>query len=108
MQYIQRYNLVPKKNGAFRDWLQNNSPAVSENAPEGWKYVGTWFTVRGFGKFDVETRWELADYAALGAGWGNETFQKLSTEWFEFIDTSIVGEVALMKSNTDILVQPGF
>ena len=108
MQYIQRYYLSPKKTGAFRDWLQKNSPALIENAPEGWKYIGTWFTVRGFGRFDVETRWELADYAALGNRLENETLQKLNAEWFEFIDTSIVGEVALMKSDTDIFITPGY
>ncbi len=107
MQYVQRYYLQPKKAGAFRDWLQKNGPALIENAPEGWKYIGTWFMVRGFGKFDVETRWELADYAALGAGFGNDNLQKLNAEWFEFIDPGLVGEVALMKSDTDILIQPG-
>ncbi len=108
MQYVQRYYLQAKKVGAFRDWLQKNCPAIIENAPEGWKYLGTWFMVRGFGRFDVETRWELADYSALGAGSGNETMQKLNAEWFEFIDTGLVGEVALMKSDTDIWIQPGF
>ncbi len=108
MQYIMRFNPLPKKAGAFREWLQKNAAGIGENQAEGWKYLGTWFTVRGFGKFTCETRWELTDYAALGADDpGNETAEKLNQEWYDFVDLAGAFEVCLMKSDADILIAPG-
>jgi hypothetical protein len=104
MQYIMRYHLKPMEEAAYKQWLEANSAAIRENAPEGWTYVGTWFTVRGFGQYEVEDRWELDDYAALGAGWGNETFQQLVREWWEFGDQNRDGEVYLMKSAADVWI----
>jgi hypothetical protein len=72
-----------------------------------WTYVGTWFTVRGFGQYDCEVRWELADYAALGSGFGTEAFQQAMLEAQEYIDSSRGGETYLMKSAADIRMQKG-
>jgi hypothetical protein len=65
------------------------------------------FTVRGFGQFDCEIRWELADYAALESGFGAATFQQALLETQEYIDSSGGGETYLMKSAADVLVQKG-
>ncbi len=107
MQYIQRGNLKLHKVGEFHEWLARNEALIKEHAPEGWTYLGTWFTVRGLGKFDCETRWELSDYAALGADWGNETFQDLIRQWVEFIEPSVPGETCMMKSAADIRIFKG-
>ena len=104
MQYIVRFHLKPRQSPAFRKWLLENESLLKENAPEGWTYAGTWFTVRGFGRYDCETRWELDDYDALGAGWGNETYQRLMREWMEFADLARDGERSLMKSTADVRV----
>ena len=108
MQYITRYNIKPRKASEFRDWLRKNAEQLAANAPTGWKYLGTWCTVYGFGKYDCEDRWELDGYAALGADFGNETYQQLFLEWFEFLNTSRDAETCLMKSATDIAIPPGF
>jgi hypothetical protein len=107
MQYIQRANLKPFKAAAFQQWLLDNASLLAEHAPEGWTYVGTWFTVRGFGQYDCEVRWELADYAALGSGFGTEAFQQAMLEAQEYIDSSRGGETYLMKSAADIRMQQG-
>jgi hypothetical protein len=107
MQYNQRYSLILYKGGEFRQWLANNATLLAKNAPEGWTYLGTWFTVRGFGKHDCETRWELTDYNALGADFGTEAFQKAMLEWFDFVELSIPGDTALMKSATDVDILKG-
>jgi hypothetical protein len=104
MQYIMRYHLKPLKAPEFQKWLLENEPLIAENEREGWTYLGTWFTVRGLGRYGCETRWELDDYAALGAGWGNETTQRLTREWIEFVDQSRDGETYLMKSTSDVSV----
>ena len=107
MQKINRYHVKPLRGTEYRQWLLENEPLVAENTPKGWTYLGTWFTVLGFGKYGCETRYEIDDYDALGAGFGNETYQKLILEWVEFIDLTKEGETYLMKSATDVSVMPG-
>jgi hypothetical protein len=77
---------------------------LRENTPEGWKYLGTWFTVHGLGRYDCEVRWEVRDYSDLGGGFGNETYQRLLREAFEFGDEYSKGESCLMKSAQDIRI----
>jgi hypothetical protein len=89
---------------ASHKWLLENESLIKDNAPEGWTYLGTWFTVRGLGTYECESRWELDDYDSLGAGWGNETYQRLIREWREFIDLARNGETYLMKSAADVSV----
>ena len=107
MQYVTRYSLKPAKAGAFRQWLSDNATLLAKEAPEGWTYLGTWFTVRGLGRYDCESRWELTDYSALGAGFGTEAYQNAVLAFLEFVDTSIPGEATLMKSTTDIAIPKG-
>ncbi len=107
MQYIVRYDVAPKKAGEFRQWIIDNDQAMRDHQPEGWAYLGTWFTVLGFGQYQVESRFEVDDYARLGSGFGDEALQRLQLEWFEFIDTRRPGETYLMKSATDVQVMEG-
>jgi hypothetical protein len=107
MQYVARYDIKPWKAEAFRAWLEENEATYADNAMEGWTYLGTWGTVHQLGRFDCETRWELDDYASLGADWGNETFQKLQLEWWEFIDQSRDMETSIMKSVSAVSIMPG-
>ncbi len=107
MQYIVRYDVAPKKAGEFRKWLMDNDQTMRDHQPDGWEYLGTWFTVLGFGQFQAESRFEVADYADLGSGFGDEELQRLQLEWFDFIDTTSGGETYLMKSATDVRVMDG-
>jgi hypothetical protein len=107
MQYVTRYYVKPYKANEFQAWLEENEAAYAENAPEGWTYLGTWGTVHWLGKYDAETRWELDDYASLGEGWGDETFQRLSLEWWEFMDLTRDIETNLMKSMSVVSIHPG-
>lgn len=104
MQYVSRYHLKPLKATEYRQWLLENESLWAEHAPEGWTYLGTWFTVMGFGKYGCESRWELDGYGALGTGWGDETNQRLMREWMEFADDTRDGENYLMKSTAEVNV----
>ena len=104
MQYIQRLNLKPNRAYAFHQWLAENEHRLREGAPEGWTYLGMWFTVRGFGAYDIEIRYELADYASLGSDWGTEDAQKAILETVEYLDLSRGQETYLMKSASDVKV----
>jgi len=107
MQYIVRYDVVPGKAEAYRDWLVENEDEMREHQPAGWTYLGTWFTVLGFGSYQAESRWEVDDYAGLGAGFGDERLQELTRDSFEFIDFGRPGETYLMKSATDVAIMDG-
>jgi hypothetical protein len=104
MQYVNRFNLEPQQATPFREWLLENGTTFAEHAPEGWSYLGTWFTVLGFGHYQCEVRWELDDYTALGAGFGDETFQELFRQWITFTDQRDPGETYLLKSADDVRV----
>ena len=102
MQKIDRYHLKPQKAEAYREWLIKNDQAFRDHAPEGWTYLGTWFTVQGFGSYPVESRWEIDDYASLGSGFG-DAFQELMREWSEYGDETR-HKSYLMKSATDVAI----
>ncbi len=106
MQYIFRFKIKPHKSEGFRDWLRQNDNLLKEEMPEGWQYLGTWFTVRGFGRYDAEMRYEIGDYADLGAGFGGEALQKA---WVEISDSFVPDqtETYLMKSSEDVLIMEG-
>jgi hypothetical protein len=107
MQYIIRYEVKEGESAKFRRWLLDNENKFNEHTVPGWKYLGTWFTVRGFGRYSVETRWELEGYAALGAGFGDEINEKLTLEWYQMVDWSQGSEAQLVKSHTEVELLPG-
>ena len=103
MQLVDRYNLQPGKAAAYLEWLKKNDQVFRGEAPPGWTYIGTWFTVQALGSHGVESRWELDDYAALGAGPGTADFGKVMDEWEDYADASSQ-ERSLMKSEDDIRI----
>ena len=100
MQIVYRYDLQPGKAADYVEWLKTNDGVFREDAPDGWSYIGTWFTVQGLGSYGVESRWELDDYAALGSGFGTSDFQRVLNEWEDYADVSSQ-ESSLMKSEGD-------
>lgn len=106
MQYITRFNLLPHKSEDFREWLRKNDKIMHEDQGEGWHYLGAWFTVRNFGQYDCEIRYELDDYAALGSGFGSDALQKAWLEAFDYLAPN-QGETYLMKSSEDVIIMKG-
>lgn len=53
------------------------------------------------------SRWDIDDYAALGAGFGDEVAVKLLQDWFEFVDQSRPFEAQLLKDAGEVDVLPG-
>ena len=100
MQIIFRGCLKDKQATAYRDWEVKNRKAMQDYAPPGWTYAGTYFTVFGFGKFDVENRWDLSSYGALDTArdYENETWDKLNLEAGDFFEPTIPGETYLVRS----------
>ena len=52
----------------------------------------------------MESRWELDDYAALGAGFGDDEFQAVMSEWNEYADDARPQQTVLMKSGDDVRI----
>ena len=107
MEYVLRYDVKPDRAGEFRAWIVNNEDALQAHAAEGWTYRGTYFTVRGFGDFSNESRWDIADYAALGSGFGDEDGIRLTQEWMAFVDQTRPFQATLYKSAGDVDILPG-
>lgn len=106
IQIIFRGSIREKQATAYRDWEAQNRSALQDHAPAGWTYAGTYFTVYGLGKFDVENRWDLSSYAALDTArdYDDEIWNKLNLEATEFFEPTIPGETYLMRSAEDVKI----
>jgi hypothetical protein len=105
MQYVMRYDVEVKRSEEYRTWLLEKEQSFKESDRPGWEYLGTWFTVMGFGAYQAETRWEVDDYAALGAAMTDQGLERFK-EWIGFIDQGRPIETYLMKSATDVIILP--
>lgn len=63
MFYIASHNLKEGRILEYQRWLKRNSKKLAEHAPPGWRYVGTYMTVLGFGTHDKTTVYEVGKYA---------------------------------------------
>lgn len=107
MEYALYYDTKPARSEEFRAWLIDNDDALRERGPDGWDYLGTYFTVRGFGDFGCHTRWAIDGYAALGSGFGDETGVRLTQQFMEFVDQTRPWQGTLYKSATEVDILPG-
>jgi len=63
MLYIMNFNLKEYKGREFQRFIKENEKTLAKHAPEGWKYLGTYFYVSGFGPYGGAMLWECSDYA---------------------------------------------
>ena len=106
MEIVYRSNVKDGRMQEFIEWVAENEESMRSSAPDGWTYLGTWVTVHGIGTHDVEMRFELADYAALGPDRSNEESNRLVAELNDFF-TAGAGGTALMKTVDDVFVIGG-
>ena len=62
------------------------------------KFVGTVFTVLGFGDHDIEEWWELPNYAASDKFRDSKTFEVIGQEAFGFYSSTVMGKAKLLRS----------
>lgn len=105
LEYVYRFSVEKGRQNEFIDWLRANEEDLKSHARPGWTYIGTWLTVGGFGDYDGESRWSLESYASLGEGWGDETAQRLLSEFFELID-SVHHESNLLRNVATVSSPP--
>lgn len=108
MEINYRFRIKPGKINEYVAWVKKMETEQPEPAP-GWSYKETYLVVQGFGDYDAEARWELDDYAALGAGQGSAQSEKAMMEFFtEFFDDRFPMQTTLMKTTNDVFVPEGY
>jgi len=63
MLVIINFNLKEYKLEAYQKFIKENEKTLAKRAPKGWKYMGTYFYVLGFGPYTAAQIWEITDYA---------------------------------------------
>ena len=105
MQIVFRYRIRRERAHEFVAWLHENKDDFVAHPRDGWTYEGTYFVVQTLGDYDAESRWNLADYAALGSDFGDETAQRLLREFLtEWVDDRHPMRASLLKSQDEVSI----
>jgi hypothetical protein len=105
LEYVFRFTVDRGRQNEVIEWLRTNEENLKNHTRPGWTYLGTWLTVGGFGDYDGESRWALESYASLGEGWGDETAQRLLSEFFGMVD-HVNREANLLRSVATVQSAP--
>lgn len=86
MLYMTNYNIKEGKMKEFQKFVKENEKALREHAPKGWKYLGDYYYVLGFGPYHVADLWEISDYADFDTfrNHTDPTWLKLMEQSMEF------------------------
>jgi len=89
MLYIMNFNLKEYRHTEFQKFIKENEKTLAEHAPKGWKYMGTYFYVLGFGPHNAAQFWECSDYADFDTARKHEdydpTWLELWKQMMEFL-----------------------
>lgn len=108
MIYMANFNLKEKKAGEFQKFIQDNEKSISENAPNGWKYMGTYFYVLGFGSYTCAALWECSKYGDLDT-WrehSNPDWINLNKKFLEFVDETVTPSWLLREIGDTKVTEP--
>jgi len=86
MLRIMNYNIKENKTKEFQEFIKKNQKTKAAHAPKGWKYLGTYFYVLGFGPYHAMVMWEISDYVDFDAlrDHADPVFWGLMEEFFSF------------------------
>jgi len=88
MLWIQNFNIKENKVLEFQKFIKENEKTLAKHAPKGWKYMGTYFYVLGFGPYGIAGAWfwECSNYADLDTwrDYDDPIWSKLSEQIVEF------------------------
>jgi hypothetical protein len=84
MLYMINYNIREGKMKEFQAFIKKNEKAYREHAPKGWKLVGEYCYVLGFGPYCAAELWEISDYADF------DTFRNhKDPTWLQLLEKSM-------------------
>jgi hypothetical protein len=97
---IVHFNVKEGKNNEFKKWILDNEKEYAQSLPEGWEYLGCYYTVFHMGRRDWQIRYRIDSMAAYDRMRANENekFDKLLSKIYEFIDPQILMEIEVIKS----------
>jgi hypothetical protein len=112
MQYVSRYHLRPGKEREARLFTLEKEKEGIPTAP-GWKYLGTYYNSMQIGRFDIEIRHEIENYAAIDAWRGDpdspwvgdpdSPWVKNYMEFAQFLDLSRPIETAILLEASEYM-----
>ena len=107
MLSIYSYYLKSGKESAYQQWLLSPEAKLLTADVEqelGMKYMGTHWTVLGFGDFDCEDWWEFPNWAAVDTVRESKANEKRNMRIWEqgFIDETRAGSRRILKTTEDI------
>ena len=111
MLRIANYNIKENQIKQLQKFVTENQETIAKHAPRGWKYVGTYFYVLGFGPYHIAVIWEITDYADLDTlrDHDDPVFWDLIEKKFTFLTNEPtpgwllrkVGETRITESKTE-------
>jgi len=107
MFWATSYYLKPDKASAYQQWLRSpEAKTLMADAEReiGMKFMGTYWTVLGFGDFDCEDWWEVPNWAAIDAIRESKAVEKLFMRTWEldFVDASRSSRQRMLRTTEDI------
>jgi hypothetical protein len=105
--YVTPYFLKSDKAAAFRDWLNSDKAKKLIGVCEketGIKYIGTFFSVLGFGEYDAEDWWEMKKYGDLDKIRESKAWDAMFAEVFPFLDLTHTVPSRMYRSASDVKI----
>lgn len=89
MLYMINYNVKEGKMLEFQKFVKENEKTYREHAPKGWKFLGEYCYVLGFGPYHAVELWEISTYADFDTfrDHNDPTWMKLLEKSMEFQTT---------------------
>jgi len=98
-QKIVHFNVKEGKSNDFREWMLKHQEEFAESLPNGWTYLGCYFTVFHMGRHEWQIRYEID---ALGAydtlrAYKNDVFNELLAQIYDFINPNTSIEIEVVQ-----------
>jgi hypothetical protein len=108
MLYMINYNLKEGKMKEFQMFVKKSEKKIREHAPKGWKFLGIYYYVLGFGPYHAAELWEISDYANLDAfrNHNDPTWLELLEKSMEFTTTEPAPAWLLREAGDTKITEP--
>jgi hypothetical protein len=105
MWYVMANNIKPGRYKEYQNWLKKNEKLLRERAPKSWKYLGTFGTVMGFGRYDTYQFWQIRKYGDFDTmrEYNEDVWNRVNAEGIDFLVEG-VGEAILIREMSDVLI----
>jgi len=98
-QKIVHFTVKQDRKSEFSKWIRSHQKEFAESLPEGWKFLGCFYTMFHMGRHQWQFRYEIQGMSAYDnlVLSENEKFDMLLNQIYDFIDRQIPMEVEVLK-----------